>query len=181
MGIFNDITGVFNKGVEGAGRFADATSFKFRLGELERKRRNLAADLGENLYEMAAANPVLSAGCEQIIADIKACDDEAAQIKLEMERIARESSAARTQAVLYSCPTCGATLSTGARFCHVCGTPIAVAEPVANPEPAPWETVVDPQPAPQPEPAPAPEQPQTPPAPAAPQQPAGQDAAAESK
>ena len=48
MGIFNDITGVFNKGVEGAGRFADATSFKFRLGELERKRRNLAADLGES-------------------------------------------------------------------------------------------------------------------------------------
>ena len=125
MGIWDNISGALNKGVEGAGRFADATSLKFRLGEVERKRRDLAGDLGEKLYEAVSSDAGLPEGCEDIVAAMKSCDSEIAQIKAEIESIARKTEASKAASVTYSCPSCGATLSQGARFCHVCGTQLA--------------------------------------------------------
>lgn len=126
MGIWDNISDALNKGVEGAGRFADATSLKFRLGEVERKRRDLAGDLGEKLYEAVSSEAGLPEGCEDIVAAMKACDSEIAQIKAEIENVARKTEASKAASVTYSCPSCGATLSPqGARFCHVCGTQLA--------------------------------------------------------
>lgn len=133
MGFWNDISGAFNKGVEGAGRFADATGLKFKLGESERKRRDLAADLGELLYDSISNGGEPPAACERVIMDIRACDAEIARIKADIERIAREAESAKTASVAYSCPSCGATLSAGARFCHACGTPAAYATASARP------------------------------------------------
>ncbi|MDO4443168.1 MAG: zinc ribbon domain-containing protein [Slackia sp.] len=127
MGIWDNISGALNKGMEGAGRFADATSLKFKLGEAERKRRDLAADLGESLYASVENGTELPAECERIISDMRSVDAEISQLKADMERIAHESEVAKAASVSYCCPNCGATLSSGARFCHACGAPTAVA------------------------------------------------------
>lgn len=137
MGIWDNISDAFNKGVEGAGRFADATSLKFRLGEVERKRRDLAGDLGEKLYEAVSSEGGLPEGCEDIVAAMKACDNEIAQIKAEIENVARKTEASKAASVTYSCPSCGATLSPqGARFCHVCGTQLAPVQAARHAEDA---------------------------------------------
>lgn len=125
MGIWNDISDALSKGVEGAGRFADATSLKFKLGEAERKKRDLACDLGEKFYASVSSNEAISDDCEGIIAAMKACDAEIAQIKADIEDIARKAEASKAASVTYSCPSCGATLSAGSRFCHACGTALA--------------------------------------------------------
>lgn len=136
MGIWDDISGALNKGVEGAGRFADATSLKFKLGEVERRKRDLACDLGEKFYEAVSSDSALPEGCEETIAAMKACDEEIAQIKADIEAIARKTEASKAAAVTYSCPSCGATLSPGARFCHACGVALA---PVQAPPQTPFQ------------------------------------------
>ncbi|MDO4589865.1 MAG: zinc ribbon domain-containing protein [Slackia sp.] len=133
MGLWNDISGAFNKGVEGAGRFADATGLKFKLGECERKRRDLAADLGELLYDSISNGGEPPAACERVIMDIRTCDAEIAQIKADIERIVHETESAKAASVAYSCPSCGATLPAGARFCHACGAPAAYVPASARP------------------------------------------------
>lgn len=125
MGIWDNVSTMLDKGADAAGRFANATNLKFRLGEEQRKRRDLAAELGESLYETVAANPSLAAGRERILADMAACDAEIARIKEEVDRIARENEALKAEAVSYSCPVCGSTLARNARFCSTCGTPLA--------------------------------------------------------
>ena len=117
MGIWDDVSTMLGKGADAAGRFANATNLKFRLGDEQRKRRDLAAELGESLYETVAANPSLAAGRERILADMAACDAEIARIKEEVDRIARENEALKAEAVSYSCPVCGSTLARNARFC----------------------------------------------------------------
>ena len=57
MGIWDNVSSMLGKGADAAGRFANATNLKFKLGEEQRKRRDLAAELGESLYETVAANP----------------------------------------------------------------------------------------------------------------------------
>ena len=134
MGIWNDISGALSKGMEGAGRFADATSLKFKLGEVERRRRDLAADLGERLYDSVESGSELPAECERIIADMRACDVEIARTKTEMERIARETEEAKAASASSCCPHCGAALSPSARFCHACGAPMAASPQNRGPQ-----------------------------------------------
>lgn len=125
MGIWNDVSSMLSKGASAAERFADATSLKFKLGEEQRKRRDLATSLGESLYEEVALNPSLAAGREHILADMAACDTEIARLKAEIDRIAQENEAIKADSVSYSCPACGSTLARDARFCSTCGTPLA--------------------------------------------------------
>ncbi len=125
MGIWDNVSSMLGKGADAAGRFANATNLKFKLGEEQRKRRDLAAELGESLYETVAANPSLAAGRERILADMAACDAEIARIKEEVDRIAQENEALKAEAVSYLCPVCGSTLARNARFCSTCGTPLA--------------------------------------------------------
>lgn len=136
MGIWNDISEALNKGVEGAGRIADATSLKFKLGEVERRKRDLACELGEKFYVAVSSDVALPESCEETIAAMKACDEEIAKIKADIEEIARKAEASKAASVTYSCPSCGATLSPGARFCHACGTALA---PVQAPSQTPFQ------------------------------------------
>lgn len=97
MGIWDNVSSMLGKGADAAGRFANATNLKFKLGEEQRKRRDLAAELGESLYETVAANPSLAAGRERILADMAACDAEIARIKEEVDRIAQENEALKAE------------------------------------------------------------------------------------
>ena len=143
MGIWDNVSSMLGKGADAAGRFANATNLKFKLGEEQRKRRDLAAELGESLYETVAANPSLAAGRERILADMAACDAEIARIKEEVDRIAQENEALKAEAVSYSCPVCGSTLARNARFCSTCGTPLATKPQRTRPSsPAPGKSLL---------------------------------------
>ena len=114
MGIWDNVSTMLGKGADAAGRFANATNLKFKLGEEQRKRRDLAAELGESLYETVTANPSLAAGRERILADMAACDVEIARIKEEVDRIAQRKRSPQSRGRLlfvscmreHACPQC---------------------------------------------------------------------------
>lgn len=142
MGILDDLSSAFSKAQAGATRFADTASLKFKLGEAERKRRDLMAQLGESLYAEACGNPTLKAGREAILAGIAQCEADRAQVQSELDRIAKE--AAESKSASYVCPVCGGTLVPGARFCQTCG---AQMQPSSSaPEGAPQASYTQAQP-----------------------------------
>lgn len=127
MGILDDLSSAFSKAQAGATRFADTASLKFKLGEAERKRRDLMAQLGESLYAEVCGNPALKAGREAMLAGIAQCEADRAQVQSELDRIAKE--AAESKSASFTCPVCGGTLVPGARFCPTCGTRMQPATP----------------------------------------------------
>lgn len=54
MGFLDNVTSTVNRGTAAAGRSADKIKLNARIGELNRQRQGLAAQLGASLYEAAA-------------------------------------------------------------------------------------------------------------------------------
>lgn len=168
MGVFDDLSGLFNKGVASAGRVADATSAKIKMGSLDSRRRMACAQLGESLYELVLATPELQVGREVILSEIAACDQEREALQKELDRVEREAARARSAAVVYACPACGAAMNVQSRYCPHCGAvqPVPVQdEPKTPPAPTgePQQPAAQPQTAyTQVEQAPAPQQPGVP-------------------
>ena len=46
MGIWDNVSSMLGKGADAAGRFANATNLKFKLGEEQRKRRRSCGRIG---------------------------------------------------------------------------------------------------------------------------------------
>lgn len=121
MGVFDDLSILFNKGVAGAGRVADAASTKMKMGSIDSRRRSACAQLGESLYDLVLATPELQVGREAILAEIAACEQEREALQAELDRIEREAAQARSAAVVYACPVCGAAMSAPSQYCPHCG------------------------------------------------------------
>ena len=51
MGFLDNVTSAVNRGTAAAGRGADKIKLNARIGELNRQRQNLAAQLGASLYD----------------------------------------------------------------------------------------------------------------------------------
>ena len=54
MGFLDNMTSAVNRGTAAAGRSADRIKLNARIGELNKQRQGLAAQLGASLYEAAA-------------------------------------------------------------------------------------------------------------------------------
>lgn len=136
MGIFDDLSTALSRGTAAASRIADTASMRIKLADADRRKREAYAALGEHIYDTVVASPDLSAGREQFLSDIAARQAECDGIREEIARLEEEAAEAKASQAILMCPACGSALAPGARFCALCGTPIAGTQPAADQEPA---------------------------------------------
>ena len=152
-----------------------------RLRRQQRVREALLLDMGALVYELHRQGRREPELLQAKAAELSAVDDEVRALGDALQE--REPLAQLVAAgIAGSCETCGALLTSDARFCSTCGTPtgLALTEPhVPEPEPeiapagngtglaeeeqAALEAAPEPEPEPEPEPGPEPE-PEPPPA-----------------
>lgn len=127
MGIFDNVTSAVNRGTEQAGRAAEKLRLKNQINEINKRRQQLAGQLGASLYDATKDMPELRQGREALYDGIAACDTERAQCQQKIDELDLLSQAAANAALSYKCSVCGATLAGDDIFCSGCGTPAAQA------------------------------------------------------
>lgn len=143
MGFLDNVQSTFNRGVAAAGRTTDTVRLKAQMADALKRRQNLAAQLGANLYDLTRDDPTFRASREALYDGIAAVDAERAQIQSALDRIEREAQAAQSAATSVPCPFCGAQLSATDVFCSGCGKPMTEIEAARNAaqQPAPAVSV----------------------------------------
>ena len=143
MGFLDNVQSTFNRGVAAAGRTTDTVRLKAQMADALKRRQNLAAQLGANLYDLTRDDPTFRAGREALYDGIAAVDAERTQIQSALDRIEREAQAAQSAATSVPCPFCGAQLSATDVFCSGCGNPMTEIEAARNAaqQPAPAVSV----------------------------------------
>ncbi len=125
MGLLDDLQGSFNRGVAATGRTARQVKLKSQMSDALKRRQNLAAQLGANLYDATKDDPAWRAGREALYDGIAAIDAERAQIQAELDALDQEAAAEAYAAQVYTCPFCGGRVAATDLFCSGCGKPIA--------------------------------------------------------
>ncbi len=138
MGFLDNVTSAVNRGTAAAGRGADKIKLNARIGELNRQRQNLAAQLGASLYEATRGDAALTAGREALYDGIARIDAEREECQRQIAAIDEQAAAAATAATGFACAVCGAHMTGADLFCAGCGTPAekARAQAPAAPPPA---------------------------------------------
>ena len=124
MGFFDSVQSTFNRGVAAAGRTSDQVRLKGQMSDANRRRQNLAAQLGASLYELTRNDPRFRAGREALYDGIASIDAERTQIQAELDRIEREAHAAQIASTHFACPFCGSQVGASDVFCSGCGRPM---------------------------------------------------------
>lgn len=136
MGFLDNVTSAVNRGTAAAGRGADKMKLNARIGELNRQRQNLAAQLGASLYEATRADAALVAGREALYDGIARIDAEREECQRQIAAIDEQAAAAATAATGFACAVCGAHMTGADLFCAGCGTPAEKARAQAPAAPA---------------------------------------------
>ena len=137
MGFLDNVTSAVNRGTAAAGRGADKIKLNARIGELNRQRQNLAAQLGASLYEATRGDAALTAGREALYDGIARIDAEREECQRQIAAIDEQAAAAATAATGFACAVCGAHMTGADLFCAGCGTPAERARAQAPAAPAP--------------------------------------------
>ncbi len=120
MGILDDAKMSISRGTAAAERTAKTLAVKNRINEIQKRRRDLAAQLGASLYEATKDKDEFREGREGIYDAISSCDAERDDCQRQIEQLEAESKAAQQ----VSCPNCGARISASDSFCWGCGKPV---------------------------------------------------------
>ncbi len=137
MGFLDNVTSAVNRGTAAAGRGADKIKLNARIGELNRQRQNLAAQLGASLYEATRRDAALTAGREALYDGIARIDAEREECQRQIAAIDEQAAAAATAATGFACAVCGAHMTGADLFCAGCGTPAEKARAQAPAAPTP--------------------------------------------
>lgn len=129
MGFLDNVSSAVNRGTSSVGRAADKAKLKSQLGEINKRRQQLAAQLGASLYDATKDDPALRAGREPLFDGIAACDAERAACQQQIDIIDAQAAAATVAASTFQCAVCGTTMNGNDLFCAGCGTPAAQAMP----------------------------------------------------
>ncbi len=125
MGFLDNISNVANRATSAAGRTSRKAQLKVQLGDINRQRQDLAAQLGASLYDITRDNPEFRNGRETLYDGIADLDSRRAAIEAELSTIEDEAAAARIAATTYNCTQCGTTVHADSTFCTGCGKPLA--------------------------------------------------------
>lgn len=123
MGFLDNVTSAVNRGTAAAGRGAAKIKLNARIGELNKQRQSLAAQLGASLYEATRGDAALVAGREALYEGIARVDAEREQCQRQIAAIDEQAAAAATAAVGFTCAVCGAHMTGADLFCSGCGAP----------------------------------------------------------
>lgn len=127
MGFLDNIASTVNRGTESAGRAAEKIKLKNQINEVNKRRQQLAAQLGASLYDATKDNPELRSGRETLYAGIASCDRERSQCQSKIDELDAMAQAATAAATTFKCSVCGAAMSGSDLFCSGCGTPVGKA------------------------------------------------------
>lgn len=136
MGILDNMTAAVNRGTESAGRAAEKLKLKNQINEVNKRRQQLAAQLGASLYDVTKDNAELRQGREALFDGIAACDAERASAQAKIDELDVMAQAASAAASTFSCAVCGATMGGGDLFCSGCGAPVEKAKASSAPAPS---------------------------------------------
>ena len=136
MGFLDNVTSAVNRGTAAAGRGADKIKLNARIGELNKQRQGLAAQLGASLYEATRNDAALVSGREALYEGIARVDAEREECQRQIAAIDEQVAAAATAAAGFNCAVCGAHMTGADLFCSGCGAPADRARAQAAPAPA---------------------------------------------
>lgn len=132
VGILDNITSTVNRGTESASRAAEKLRLKNQIADINKKRQQLAAQLGASLYEATKDMPELRTDREALYDGIAACDADRADAQHKIDELDAMSKAASAAAITYKCAVCGANIGGDDLFCSGCGTPAAQARAASD-------------------------------------------------
>lgn len=130
MGIMDDVTGAMRRGTSAAERTARSTKLKADLREVNKRRQNLAAQLGASLYDATREDAAFREGRGELYRGIAQCDDERDQISRALQALQDAAAAEEAARQSFTCAVCGAQVRGGDLFCSGCGTPAEQARAV---------------------------------------------------
>lgn len=133
MGILDNMTAAVNRGTESAGRTAEKLKLKNQINDINKRRQQLAAQLGASLYDSTKDNAELRQGREALFDGIAACDAERAPAQAKIDELDAMAQAAATASEIFNCALCGATMGGGDLFCSGCGAPADKAKASSTP------------------------------------------------
>ena len=113
MGFLDNVTSAVNRGTAAAGRGADKIKLNARIGELNKQRQSLAAQLGASLYGATRGDAALVAGREALYDGIARIDAEREECQRQIAAIDEQAAAAATAATGFACAVCGAEYTDG--------------------------------------------------------------------
>lgn len=137
MGFLDNVTSAVNRGTAAAGRGADKIKLNARIGELNKQRQGLAAQLGASLYEATRNDAALVSGREALYEGIARVDAEREECQRQIAAIDEQAAAAATAAAGFACAVCGARMTGADLFCSGCGAPADRARVQAQAQAAP--------------------------------------------
>lgn len=127
MGFLDNITSTVNRGTESAGRTAERIKLKNQINEINKRRQQLAGQLGASLYDATKDMPEFRSDREALYDGIASCDAERIECQRKIDELDAMAQAATVAATSYRCVVCGATFAGDDLFCSGCGTPVAQA------------------------------------------------------
>ncbi len=125
MGFLDNLESIANRATSSVERTGRKAQLNIRLGDVNKRRTDLLAQLGASLYNVVKDMPEFRLGREAIFDAIAALDAERVQLEQQISAVEGESEAARAAAVKYNCTACGAVVQGGDMFCSVCGKSVA--------------------------------------------------------
>ena len=117
MGLIDSITDAANKGASAVGKTSQSMKLKMKQDELMKRRRELVAQLGANLYEITKDDPKFRSGREELYTMIEGLDAERERIVREMAELEN----AQQQPTSFTCSRCGSAVRSDDKFCSGCG------------------------------------------------------------
>lgn len=124
MGFLDSVTSAVNRGTASVQRTGRSTQLKMQASELLKQRKEMAAQLGANLYEATKDDPAMRQGREALYDAIANVDAQRIAIEQEIAQIEAAAQAQQQAAMVYRCHKCGSTVQATDLFCSGCGTPI---------------------------------------------------------
>ena len=137
MGFLDDLTGAVDRGVSAVGRTTKSAQLKMQVSDLGKRRRDLAAQLGANLYEATKDDASMRAGREALYDGIASIDRQCAELNTQIKAIEQAVSKPSMANITITCPRCKTAIGSEDLFCHGCGMPAdearSIVAPVATP------------------------------------------------
>ena len=144
MGFLDNVSSAFSRGTAAVERTGRSTQLKHEAGELMKRRRDLAAQLGASLYEATKDVADYRDGRESLYDGIAQLDKRRAEIDAELARLEEAAAASQAAAVTYTCSNCGSRIAGDDLFCTGCGMPADQARAAGRPNDAANSTAPDP-------------------------------------
>lgn len=123
MGILDQMGDALNSGMSAVNRTVNRAKLDSQINDINRRRQEIAAQLGASLYVITRDNPEFRDGREDLYDGIAALDNERAECERQIEALEAAMRAAEQQRDSYTCVVCGSTVMGTDNFCGGCGSP----------------------------------------------------------